>query len=75
MMLTPRSRVRTEHLLTNTSQGLVTSQVVRIDQPSILTSGTYHCKVATFTTEEISTHSLLIFGEFKQTDIGHLHKS
>ena len=64
-----RSRVKTEHLLTNTSRGLVTSQVVRIDQPSILTSGLYHCKVATFTMEEITTHSLLIFGEFKlETD-------
>ena len=63
--VTSRSRVRTEHLLTNTSRGLVTSQVVRIDQPSILTSGLYHCKVATFTMEEITTHSLLIFGEFK----------
>merc|ERR1719195_2572198 len=49
-----RSRVDTEHLLSNTSRGLVTSQVLRVDQPSILTSGLYHCKVATFTTEEIS---------------------
>ena len=55
--------MRTEHLLTNTTRGLVTSQVMRIDQPSILTSGLYHCKVATFTTEEITSHSLLIFGE------------
>ena len=61
-----RSRVRTEHLLSNTSRGLVTSQVLRVDQPSILTSGLYHCKVATFTTEEISTHNLLIFGKLGQ---------
>ena len=57
-----RSRVKTEQLVNNSSRGLVVRQVVRVDQPSILTSGTYHCKVATFTTEEITTHNLLIFG-------------
>ena len=60
-----RSRVKTEQLVSNSSRGLVTSQVVRVDQPSILTSGTYHCKVATFTTEEITTHNLLIFGRWR----------
>ena len=61
-----RSRVKTEQLVSNSSRGLVVRQVVRVDQPSILTSGLYHCKVATFTTEEISTHNLLIFGKLGQ---------
>ena len=61
-----RSRVKTEQLVSNSSRGLVVRQVVRVDQPSILTSGFYHCKVATFTTEEITTHNLLIFGKLGQ---------
>ena len=38
-------------------------QVIRVIQPSILTSGVYTCKVATFTSEQITSHNLLIFGK------------
>lgn len=58
-----RSRVSSRHAVTNSSEGWSAEQVVRVAQPSILTSGTYHCKVATFTTETIASHRLLIFGE------------
>ena len=58
-----RSRVHTRHVLTNTSSGYRTEQVIRVDKPSLVTSGAYTCKVATFTSEMIASHSLLIFGE------------
>ena len=58
-----RSRVDTRHVLTNTSTGYRTEQVIRVDKPSLVTSGTYTCKAATFTSEMIASHSLLIFGE------------
>lgn len=53
----------TRHVLTNTSSGYRTEQVIRVDKPSLVTSGAYTCKVATFTSEIIASHSLLIFGE------------
>ena len=62
-LLCPRSRVDTRHVLTNTSTGYRTEQVIRVDKPSLVTSGEYTCKVATFTSEMITSHSLLIFGE------------
>ena len=58
-----RSRVDTRHVLTNTSSGYSTQQVIRVNKPSLVTSGAYTCKVATFTSEMIASHSLLIFGE------------
>ena len=53
----------TRHVLTNTSTGYRTEQVIRVDKPSLVTSGSYTCKAATFTSEMIASHSLLIFGE------------
>ena len=56
-----KSRVKTRHVLTNTTHGYKTDQVIRVFHPSIHTSGDYHCKVATFTEEDTSSHSLMIF--------------
>ena len=58
-----KSRVTTRHTLTNTTHGYKTEQVIRVLRPSIHMSGHYHCKVATFTQEDTSTHSLVIYGK------------
>ena len=58
-----RSRVETSHVRVNvTNDTFRVEQVIRVIQPSILTSGVYTCKVATFTSEQITSHNLLIFG-------------
>jgi len=57
-----RSRVETSHVRVNvTNDTFRVEQVIRVIQPSILTSGVYTCKVATFTSEQITSHNLLIF--------------
>jgi hypothetical protein len=58
-----KSRVTTRHTLSNTTHGYKTEQVIRVVRPSIHMSGHYHCKVATFTQEDLSTHNLVIFGK------------
>ena len=58
-----KSRVTTRDMLTNTTHGYKTEQVIHVLRPSIHMSGQYHCKVATFTQEDISTHSLVIYGK------------
>jgi len=57
------SRIVVKSRSSNTSiagQQLV-EQVVRIERPGIGQSGDYHCKAATFTHEETSTHTLTVF--------------
>ena len=44
-------------------EGELLEQVVRVERPGVHLSGDYSCKVATFFTEQKSTHKLIIFGE------------
>ena len=47
----------------NTTEDQIVSQVLRLDRPTTLLSGDYHCRVATFTHEERKTHTLTVFGK------------
>ena len=60
-----KSRVITRHILTNTTEGYKTEQVIRVLRPTIHISGDFNCRVATFTQEYIGTHSLIVFGKNK----------
>ena len=60
------ARVTTRHVLTNTTGGFRAEQVIRVSRPTIHTAGDYTCKVATFTQESASTHSLVVFGKTTQ---------
>ena len=58
-----KTRLETRHSLTNTTEGFLTEQVIRVLRPTIHTSGDYTCRVATFTQEEAATHRLIVFGK------------
>ena len=46
---------------------LVLEQILRVERPGVHLSGIYTCKVATFFTEEKSSHKVIIFGELSAT--------
>ena len=46
---------------------LVLEQILRVERPGVHLSGIYTCKVATFFTEEKSSHKVIIFGELPAT--------
>ena len=58
-----KNRLVVRHSARNLSQGARIEQILRIERPSVHLSGDYSCKVASFFTEESSTHNLLIFGK------------
>ena len=57
-----KGRIETHHNLSNNTEGFKTDQVIRVLRPTIHTSGEYTCRVATFTQESATTHSLIVFG-------------
>ena len=56
-----RGRLIAQHVLSNSSDGFRTEQIIRVMRPNIHLSGSYTCKVATFTQEETAIHHLVIF--------------
>ena len=67
------ARVTTSHVLTNITDGFRAEQVIHVFLPTIHTSGDYTCKVATFTQESASTHSLVVFGKTTHLNSGHAY--
>ena len=57
-----RNRLVVRESARNTTDGFMIEQVVRVERPSVHLSGNYSCKVASFFTEQSTTHSLIIFG-------------
>ena len=57
-----KGRIETHHNLSNDTELFKTDQVIRVLRPTIHTSGEYTCRVATFTQERATTHSLIVFG-------------
>ena len=57
-----KGRIETHHNLSNYTEVFKTDQVIRVLRPTIHTSGQYTCRVATFTQERATTHSLIVFG-------------
>jgi len=56
-----RLHVKSSSSNTSIAGEQLVEQVVRIEKPGIGQSGDYHCKAATFTHEETSTHTLTVF--------------
>ena len=56
-----RGRLVAQHIVSNVSHGYMTKQVIRVMRPNIHLSGSYTCKVATFTQEDATSHQLVIF--------------
>ena len=56
------SSITVRHLVKNTTTDQRVEQVLRLEQPTTLLSGEYHCRVATFTHEERRSHRMTVFG-------------
>ena len=56
------SSMTVRHHVTNTTTEQRVEQVLRLEQPTTLLSGDYHCRVATFTHEERRSHTMTVFG-------------
>ena len=55
-------RMKVGHRTMNTTMGYKIDQLIVMERPTVDMSGEYHCRVATFYEEIISTLSLTVFG-------------